>query len=128
MDRPLAGGTLHNDHQDDIDSHDIYVENWGTRLIYARIRLREYMEMGPENQLRPIDIRADISKTDTWHIHKPLVDNLPEICEFSNNRELNFHTYWTWNMGGQKFYKTSLASSYKSISTNMLGSQMLLKM
>ena len=101
---PFAGGTLHNDHQDDNDNHDIYVENWGTRPIYTRIRLREYMATGSENNLLSIEPNQDINKPETWGIHIPMSDDTPEICGSSTNPQSNFHTYWSWKMGGQKYY------------------------
>ncbi|MDR1560233.1 MAG: hypothetical protein LBS84_11175 [Clostridiales bacterium] len=107
----LAGGTLHNDYLENDEINDIYVENWGERLIYARIRLREYMEIGEgvgkdgsENKSRPIVDGSDRDNPETWSIHIPCTDGTPEICELSHSDAFGFHTYWSWEMGGQKYY------------------------
>jgi len=101
----FVGGTLHNDHKDSDDNHDIYVENWGTRPIYTRIRLLEYMAIGPdENHEKSIIPGADVNNLDTWSIHIPSSADTPNICGDLNNPESDFHTYWLWTMGGQKYY------------------------
>ena len=100
----VVGGTLHNDHEENYDNHDIYVENWGTRSLYTRIRLSEYMAFGDENALIPIIPNMDAKNPDTWKIHIPSSADTPEICGDTNNPSSDFHTYWSWIMGGQKYY------------------------
>ena len=96
----LVGGTLHNDRRDNSKYHDVYIENWGTRPIYARIRLLEYMEIGK----KPFVSGSDINNPDTWAVHIPKDDDAPEICGTSDLNGLNLHEYWEWGMGGQKYY------------------------
>ena len=40
------GGRLHDDFSGPGGTKDIYVENFGSQPIYARVRLDEYMEIG----------------------------------------------------------------------------------
>ena len=113
------GGTLHDDHNESESNKDVYVENWGNEDIFARIRLDEYMELGPgaglksvtanqpgeeiihnpNNHAKPLVDGADIDNTDTWETHVPKVSE-PSKCESS----ADFHNYWKWDMGGQKYY------------------------
>ncbi|MDR2649348.1 MAG: hypothetical protein LBB94_06475, partial [Clostridiales bacterium] len=110
-DNALAGATLHNDYIENDEVNDIYIENWGERLVYARIRLREYMEIGEgagkngsENKSTPLIGGAQRNNPETWSIHIPCIDSAPDICDLSDDKALNFHTYWAWKMGGQKYY------------------------
>jgi hypothetical protein len=101
------GGTLHDDFLE--PNKDVYIENWGTRPILVRIRLDEYMEAGegaglkslendsngrpipnPDNLSASAVIGGSIDNKTTW---------LP-ITEAGSR----FSDYWTWEMGGQKYY------------------------
>ena len=112
------GATLHDDHTDNDENKDVYIENWGSEPLVVRIRLSEYMEMGkgaglkavatvpstgqpvrdPENYSDPLVDGADIDRPDTWAKHIPGGD-MPALCEAAG-----IHKYWKWDMGGQKYY------------------------
>jgi len=90
---------LHDDFDPDADfeagaEKSVYVENTGDSPIYVRIRLDEYMEIDGVSMVDGA-VKSDM---DTWTTHVPLnsstVDDCPEF----------FHDYWTWEMGGQKYY------------------------
>jgi len=113
-DRP--GGTLHNNFVPDESYKTVFVENWGNESIFVRIRLDEYMEIGPgagltsdttdpvtgqtvpnpENQATPLVSDADINDANTWTTHIP-TESVYE-CDAS------FHDYWEWTMGGHEIY------------------------
>jgi len=112
------GATLHDDHDDNGENKDVYIENWGSEPLVVRIRLSEYMEMGkgaglkavatvsstgqpvrdPENYSDPLVDGADIDHPETWAKHIPDTDT-PNLCEAAD-----IHKYWEWAMGGQKYY------------------------
>ena len=115
------GGTLHNDHQDNDSSHSVYVENWGEENIFARVMLREYMETGtgagltslgkdpvtgdfipnPENLAESLVSGADIDHPATWRTYdpdRPVTDG-------------DIGSYWSWDMGGRKYYYPAPAGS-----------------
>ncbi|MDR1914907.1 MAG: hypothetical protein LBQ68_10575, partial [Clostridiales bacterium] len=94
------GGTVHYDFGD--TNTDIYVENWSNVPVYARVRLYEYMEIGPGagntdpelNQSTPLISGSNANDLSTWSIHAS-----------SGNLDSDvFSTYWQWNTGGQKYY------------------------
>ncbi len=112
------GGRLHDDFSGygANDTKDIYVENFGDKPIYARVRLDEYMEIGEGAGAKPGDPYylskdveivngkpdADINDVTTWSTHIPdstLNPGTPHLPASTANDE--FHTYWTWYMGGQ---------------------------
>jgi hypothetical protein len=109
------GGTLHDDFLD--PNKDVYIENWGTSPILIRIRLDEYMETGsgaglkaiekdawgrpvpnPDNHATPLNQGSSIDDVDTWEPHIPA--DKPEIAASA----ANYSRWWTWVMGGQKYY------------------------
>jgi len=101
------GGTLHNDYEYGNDYRDIYVENWGTEPLIIRIRLAEYMEIGPgagirndsaNNQADSIIYGASIDDTETW---EPFTGALRSD---ENAEAKTFSDYWEWTMGGSKYY------------------------
>jgi len=111
------GGTLHNNHQANSEHKTVFVENWGNEVIFARIRLDEYMELGtgaglkgsidpatgemvanPENQAVPLASGADINDIQTWEPH--VVNRASGNCNFT----ADFCTYWEWEMGGGPIY------------------------
>jgi len=100
----LAGGTLHNDGRDGQDFRNIYIENWGTRPIYARIRLREYMETDYGGGYKSLMPGEDINNPGTWSVHIPAAADTPNICGDTGGGGEGFHTYWLWKMGGWKYY------------------------
>lgn len=58
------GGRLHDDFSgwSENDTKDIYVENFGGKNIYARIRLDEYMEIGEDAGLKKEDLKPGQTK------------------------------------------------------------------
>ena len=107
-----GGATLHDDFED--PNKDVYIENWGDTVLYVRLRLSEYMEMGkgaglkgdldsngvmvanPGNKASSLIATADINDVKTWTPHKP--DSEADICGIAT------HEYWDWEMGGWKYY------------------------
>lgn len=103
-----AGGRLHDDFNGREKS--VYVENYAdpdaedSAPIFVRIRLLEYMETGGDagkdrdqlnadrGDVTPVVAGAEISKTETWWVHKPNDQNDP------------FHEYWKWGLGGSTKY------------------------
>lgn len=107
------GGRLHD--YFDGQNKDVFVENFTDPNdngvpIFARIRLDEYMEIGPDagKKIDQTDRNVTvIGKTDakindskTWITHKP--GHLPggEI----GNTHTPMHEYWEWEMGGKGVY------------------------
>jgi len=107
------GGSLRDDHEENREQKDVFVENWGERPLMVRVRLSEYMEIGPnagtltlqngmkfrgaDNESTPLvdgSIGADGSITFTPHIPSTAAD----VCENG------FHEFWDWTMGGRKWY------------------------
>jgi len=111
----IPGGTLHNDRDENNGDKHVYIENWGNEDLFVRIRLSEYMEIGPGagykttstdpdeiirnplNLAQPFIPGTDIDNLDTWKPHIPGVS--VRICEHPI-----FHDYWEWTLGGQKYY------------------------
>jgi hypothetical protein len=96
---------------------EVYVENWGTTILFVRVQLSEYMEMGdgaglftptgfhsrlPHAGNRAVSLipGAVIHNQDTWRVHAPHGGNVTDCGAV-------FHDYWTWAMGGQKFFRTA---------------------
>jgi hypothetical protein len=107
------GGTGHDDFAQ--PNKDVYVENWGEKDIFVRIRLDEYMETGegagkylgdnlttqaqdPDNKAVSSLPGALIYDRTTWEPHVPYNDAAAECAA------ADFHSYWQWAMGGQKWY------------------------
>lgn len=87
-----ADVTLH-DEFDGINK-DVFVENSGTSVVYVRIRLDEYMEIGGKSFVST----ADVKDKSTWTPHtyeKPSIED----CEQIDNAHL-FHSYYKWEMSG----------------------------
>ena len=120
------GGTLHNDFEGSDTIKNVYIENWGSEDLFVRIRLDEYMEMGPgagfksaatdpmtgkiipnpANLATSLISGASIDDLSTWVRHIPNASVLEE-CD----TEADFHSYWGWTMGGQKYYYPAPESS-----------------
>jgi len=134
-DNILPGGRLHDDFNG--QNKDVYVENYGTMPIYARIQLSEYMEIGdgaglkgalqadgtyavdPDNQATSLDSHSTISDPKTWDIHAPAADD-PAVCPNVPGSD-QFHDYWTWTMGGQKVYMPTFDKDKTSLATDITG-------
>ncbi|MCL2654877.1 MAG: hypothetical protein FWD65_04155 [Coriobacteriia bacterium] len=122
------GGRLHDDF--DGKNKDVYVENYGTTKIYARVKLSEYMEIGVGAGLKsadpgygskeatPLDPASDINDLSTWDVHIPASSD-PAVCD--NATSGKFHDYWTWTMGGKKTYMPTFDKDSASLATDITG-------
>ena len=118
------GGRLHDDF--DGRNKDVYVENFtdpenGGVPIYARVRLDEYMEIGPGAGLKTGDAGAadkkaeslikgaDLNNVNTWETHI-----------FGNTND-PFHEYWGWETGGQTMYMPTFNRNKDSLKADING-------
>ncbi|MDE6195562.1 MAG: hypothetical protein K2F55_01695, partial [Erysipelotrichaceae bacterium] len=102
------GARLHDDFNG-LQNKDIYVENYGSLQedvpIYARIQLKEYMEIGIDagnfgKQDRDVtvvgateDKKIEYNDVTTWHTHEYKPTTL---------LDLEFRKYWDWELGNDK--------------------------
>ena len=92
---------LHDDFEPGVNKKDVYVENTGNVTLFVRIKLDEAMSL-VSNKWRP---KADSSD---WVTHKYDTVNESAIdCGNSNAASELFHDYFTWTMGGWKYYKST---------------------
>ena len=106
---------------------DIYIENYESiingRDIFVRIKLLEYMEIGPGATLLPSDpgygartaapliAGADRDDASTWSPRVPGADLASD----------QFRTRWNWTMGGQKDYMPTFNKDNHSKETDIKG-------
>ena len=125
------GGRLHDDFSGPGGTKDIYVENFGTQDIYARIRLDEYMELGKGAGTNDLDKEAtslvygakfDDDTTWTTHIPGGTSATIGDGMEsgWVNNKE-TFHKYWTWTMGGETTYMPTFNLDNTSLTADING-------
>ncbi len=125
------GGRLHDDFSGPGGTKDIYVENFGTQDIYARIRLDEYMELGKgagtndtDKEAQSLVYGAKFDDDTTWTTHIPggtsatIGDGMES--GWVNNKE-TFHKYWTWTMGGETTYMPTFNLSNESLTADING-------
>ncbi len=125
------GGRLHDDFSGPGGTKDIYVENFGTQDIYARIRLDEYMELGkgagtddPNREAESLVYGAELDDVTTWTTHIPggtsatIGDGMES--GWVNNKE-TFHKYWSWTMGGETTYMPTFNLSNESLTADING-------
>ena len=120
------GGRLHDDFSGPGGTKDIYVENFGSQPIYARVRLDEYMEIGTDagtkdgttgnSAATSLVTTADIDDVTTWTTHIPGATSADtgagtESPSWATAGE-TFHKYWTWTMGGQDAANTDGTTIY----------------
>lgn len=124
------GGRLHDDF--DGKNKDIYVENFTDDVegmpIFARVRLREYLETGvgagdPNAADRETQITvlgkedANISDTSTWAIHY-----FKEEAAEGADAHLTFHDYITWDQdGGSTVYMPTFNKNKDSLLADING-------
>lgn len=116
------GGRLHDDF--DGSNKDVYVENFTNPKkdgipVYARIRLYEYMEIGPDagtnrqqnnRDVKPVFNGADIENVSTWNLYIP------------NDKSNTIHNnYWEWDMGGSTVYMPTFNKNKDSLSADING-------
>ena len=86
------GVTLHDDFNPGTGQKDVYVENQSSTAMFVRVKLDEAMNL-TSYTWRP-------SPSD-WVAHTCGTE--PTDCRHGNGKEL-FHDYFTWKMGGWKYY------------------------
>ena len=115
------GGRLHDDF--DGKNKDIYVENFtdpeNGQEVYARIRLREYMELGAEAgdpdaegyAAEPLVAGTKIDDPSTWPVYT-----------LGTAEDRAFAEYWTWdNDGGSTVYMPTFNVNKDSIEADING-------
>lgn len=123
------GGRLHDDF--DGTNKDVYVENFmaeneGGVPLLVRIRLFEYMEIGPDagkeaaaipsggsKDATPVVTGAKLEDVTTWHLHK--------LEANGNADEETFHAYWKWTYGGQTTYMPTFNKNKDSLTADING-------
>ena len=123
------GGTLHDDHDNEVaddQNKQVYVENWGDEPLYVRIKLGEYMEVGQGSGLKSMatdqTTGKPISNPDNLSLpvrgYAGYIDYPEQWSVIWTGDRLNeagdaptgyppwskLSTFWTWQMGGQKYY------------------------
>ena len=122
------GGRLHDDF--DGTNKDIYIENFtaddGSGMpIFARIRLYEYMETGPDAGTnlqgglgRDVEVVGgtthQIGDTSTWIIHTYDHDTVPADGQ-------SLHSYAKWQMGGSTVYMPTFNMDKDSLKSDING-------
>ena len=121
------GGRLHDDFNG--SNKDVYVENFssydtGGVPIFARVRLDEYMEIGKgaglkaggtgTNEATPVVAGTDINDVSTWTAHIP-------GTSVTEGAEGDFHTYWTWTMGGETVFLPTFNKNKDSLEADING-------
>jgi len=83
---------LHDDYDPDTGQKDVFVENTGSSSMFVRVRLDEFMDLTQNTAPSTVD----------WTTHIP--DAGIEDCGLSNDALELYHDYFTWHLGGQKYY------------------------
>ena len=128
------GGRLHDDFSGPGGTKDIYVENFGTQDIYARVRLDEYMELGkgagtndPDKEAQSLVYGAEYDDETTWTTHIPggssstIGDGMEGNWANWVNKNETFHKYWSWTMGGETTYMPTFNLDNESLTADING-------
>ncbi|MDR3209928.1 MAG: hypothetical protein LBT36_04800, partial [Oscillospiraceae bacterium] len=91
--------TLHDDFNPATGIKDVYVENTAERALFVRVMLDEYMDL--TTRVKPA------SPVYTAHTY----GTAPGDCGNTNAAGIAFHNYFTWTMGGSKWYMQADGSS-----------------
>lgn len=141
------GGRLHNDMwyvSAEKNNNDIYVENFATEEIFARVRLSEYMEI-VLNKGTPGEISKDIIGTKTeikdengapvldangnktydyeyvrFNDYESRATDLQAGAETDAEGNATNH-YWTWQMGGETVYMPTFNMNKDSLLPDLNG-------
>lgn len=120
------GGRLHDDFNG--ETKKVYVENFGEEIIFARVRLDEYLELGDGAGLKtgdegfdgktatPLVADTDINDPSTWTPHKP-----GDTIEECNTAEPGFHDYFKWTLGGKTVYMPTFDKNKDSLDADVNG-------
>lgn len=92
---------LHDDFDPITGNKDVYVENPNNVDVFVRIKLNEAMNL-TSNTWRP--------GNSDWQTHTPTDKNCAD-CGHFNSANKKFHDYFTWTLGGWKYYKPADGSS-----------------
>ena len=92
---------LHDDFDPGTGQKDVYVENTGNTTLYVRVKLDETMNIG-SHTWRPQNDSQWVT-----HTHE---DGSPIDCGNVNHQGRLFHNYFTWTMGGSKWYMPASAT------------------
>ncbi len=115
------GGRLHDDFNG--ENKDVYVENFSSIPIFARIRLDEYMEVGPDAGINKDDANrnavsvingANINDREKWKTYIP-----EEYLPIGEKNEI--HQYWTWKMGGHTVFMPTFNKNMDSLEADLNG-------
>ena len=118
------GARLHDDF--DGRNKDVYVENFtdpddGGVPVYARVRLDEYMEIGPGageqdgNTAESLVVGGELNDVTTWKTHIP--GNTIEDGALDDP----FHEYWSWRTGGSTIYMPTFNKNKDSLKADVNG-------
>ena len=118
------GARLHDDF--DGRNKDVYVENFtdpndGGVPVYARVRLDEYMEIGPGageqdgNTATSLVEGGELNNVATWKTHIP-GDTIEGGAE-----DDPFHEYWSWRTGGSTIYMPTFNKNKDSLKADVNG-------
>lgn len=119
---PNPGGRLHDDFNG--ENKDVYVENFSESIpIFARIRLDEYMEIGPDAGINrdatdrdavPVIAGTDINDSSTWTTYIP-----EEYLSSENHNQI--HNYWSWETGGSTVFMPTFNKNKDSLKSDING-------
>ena len=101
---------LHDDFDPATGAKDVYVENPNSVDIFVRVKLNEYMDL--TSNTAPASY--------SWQTHK--YNASAANCGNSNLSGKKFHDYFTWEMGGQKYYNPGDKNQSIVQDTNIYGS------
>lgn len=100
------GANLHDDFTD--PNKDVFVENTGTAPLLVRVQLREFFDINNGEITMPNEGMALKTDKSTWSAHGGGPSGAAD-CGY------DFHNYWTWEMGGQKWYLPATAEHIGAI-------------
>ena len=113
------GGRLHDDFNG--SNKDVYVENFADEELYARILIKEYLEVGIDAgrlnaEGRNVEVitkdvngnPSDYENMDTWPIHR-------------YSAEDSTSAYWTWELGGMTDYMPTFNMNKDSVKADING-------
>ena len=99
--------TVHDDFKPDTNTKDVYVENLGNVKLYVRVKLDEAMSL-TSSTWRPT--------SSDWVTHT--YGQSAANCGHSNAAGRPFHNFFTWTMGGQKYYMPGSPSDAGNVINN----------
>jgi len=88
------GIIVHDDFDPDTGKKDVYVENPNEVDLFVRVKLNEAMSL-TSNTWRPVTAAH-------WRTHT--YEDIPQDCKKTSHEGKKFHDYFSWTMGGQKYY------------------------